>query len=458
MDGTEPSTPATKAPVKTFPSREDKEFTKMVTGLIRSAFVALGKNKSFQGFWLADASIAEVINDKYRFSSVTTLDKTLLNKAVKPHVESQDMAADACNGDSIHSVTKRIPGVGRVMFYYFTPNAQDIKKPSYPGNLDGDGWLQLYQHGQEACENYLIRVGRQGRLRPKRQKPELDDIEIELNKLELAKAGKTKQTPSVPYEWSSFDAAEHKNIFNPNQNETLEECLDRRIALMTKAVTEFNGYKLLIPKGDPHDYYTSGQKATIHRRALYMRRAYMLAKQDLNDIDGGERDDNGRFSFRLCCAQAIDEIHTMLGIPKAKSDTLMLWTKSSRAGSGQPREQSRYCGSAASWIQPSTASTRKNTKIRMERLFQSCRIATCLEAAPTLPTRKLTCRIWLRRLESACRVRQSIMLSVLGRELSTFGLLLRTGSSAFHCRIGRLERSFGRKCLKPAAAEVTTVS
>ena len=48
------------------------------------------------------------------------------------------MAADACNGDSIHSVTKRIPGVGRVMFYYFTPNDQDIKKPSYPGNLDGD--------------------------------------------------------------------------------------------------------------------------------------------------------------------------------------------------------------------------------------------------------------------------------------------------------------------------------
>lgn len=138
MDGTEPSTPATKAPVKTFPSREDKEFTKKVTGLIRSAFVALGKNKSFQGFWLADASIAKVINDKYRFSSVTTLDKTLLNKAVKPHVESQDMAADARNGDSIHSVTKRIPGVGRVMFYYFTPNAQGIKKPSYPGNLDGD--------------------------------------------------------------------------------------------------------------------------------------------------------------------------------------------------------------------------------------------------------------------------------------------------------------------------------
>ena len=84
----------------------------------------------------------------------------------------------------------------------------------------------------------------------------------------------------MPYEWSSLDAAEHENIFNPCQNETLEECLDRRIALMTKAVTKFNGYTLVIPKGDPHDYYTSGQKAVIHRRALHARRACTLANQD----------------------------------------------------------------------------------------------------------------------------------------------------------------------------------
>jgi hypothetical protein len=39
--------------------------------------------------------------------------------------------------------------------------------------------------------------------------------------------------------------------------ETLDECLDC-ITLLTRA--EFNGFKTIILKGDPHGYYTPDQK------------------------------------------------------------------------------------------------------------------------------------------------------------------------------------------------------
>lgn len=250
----------------------------------------------------------------------------MLNKAVKSLVESSDAAVDdSCA--KIHFVPKTIQGIGRVSFYYFAPSSsQDMKRPSHPGNVDMAGWLKLYQVGETKCQEYLDNVRRE-RERPKRQRKDLDDIVIGINQLDLQKAGKKKPKPLEEYEWSAFDATEHKNVFSPNEGETLEECLDRQIDLLTKAINNENGYKLIVPNGDPHDYYTSGQKALLHRRAMYMRRAYMVAKENLNDIDAGVYEPGTRFSFQMCCSEAIDYIHTNVGYPKMQADTLMDWNR-----------------------------------------------------------------------------------------------------------------------------------
>jgi len=204
----------------------------------------------------------------------------LLNKAAKGLVTSSNPAENVDADTTVFHVDKRMDfgqtTKVRVDFYYFDAEKKLKLKPSYPESNDSQGWLQLYQSGESVCNSYLEQR-RQARTRSmKRQKLAPDLIEIDINKLETILAGKMKQKPLEEYQWSSFDATEHKNIFMPQLDETLEECLDRRISLLTKAGNNVrSGYKMLIPGGDPNDYYTSGQKAIIYRRGVFMRRAYI---------------------------------------------------------------------------------------------------------------------------------------------------------------------------------------
>jgi len=171
---------------------------------------------------------------------------------------------------------------------------------------------------------------------------EVDAVGIDkgINQLNLQLAGMKVQKCIELYQFLCFESTEAILFFNPKPDETVEECMERRIALFTEASgSQAEGYKLIVPDGDPNNWYTSSHKAFIHRRAVFMKMAYILALEKMTTIDAkhasGDKD-GGSFSFLMCCSQTVEDVYRHLGIPKMAATTLMDWNRIFRVGEAFP--------------------------------------------------------------------------------------------------------------------------
>jgi len=216
-------------------------------------------------------------------------------------------------------------------------NADDKKNP--PPNQKDDGtkpeklsakerkeivrraWIKFHHDAQAACDEEVERrLSKRQRVKDavdaelerssqSRKEAELkkEALEMEKKALEAAKEAK-ERVAKVAVDlklFSYFDSNDAKSMFCPKEGETVQECLKRRIHLLSTVINDPDGYKRLLAEehkiDDTDNEPTPFQRFQMRDKAMYLRLLYM------NSLEMSPKG----HTFAQCCVKTLEQLkHT----------------------------------------------------------------------------------------------------------------------------------------------------
>jgi len=175
-----------------------------------------------------------------------------------------------------------------------------------------EAWNELYKEAQEICNQEVERRDSKRQRVKDTVDQELErrlqvekDKEMEKKALERAEQAKAIQLKLVERlkVMCYFDSTEAKSVFCPKEDETVQECIKRRIEFLSSIITDPDGYSRLLAVSDDEDAVQTREPSLSQRhrmlhKAMILRLSYMYS---LDMMDKGH-------SFKECCQKAIDEL------------------------------------------------------------------------------------------------------------------------------------------------------
>jgi hypothetical protein len=211
---------------------------------VKQAFVNVVEGESLRNKWLTASGLENMIKHRYAFRDASNFTLTAMNKVISKLNGTID-THDVTNVTGQFRLYKTIKLDGKytkVCFYYITDLGHSFIGEVPPTN-DPAGWTAFYERAHVAGEERLTRS--RARAKKSRHWDDIDSALLEFNS--LTDFDVRLKGEGVAYEVSSFwESKEAKNLFNPKDDETVEDALDRRIELLDKVVNDSNGYKLIL--------------------------------------------------------------------------------------------------------------------------------------------------------------------------------------------------------------------
>ena len=114
-----------------------------------------------------------------------------------------------------------------------------------------------------------------------------------------------------------FNSPEAVRLFNPKSDESVEDCLSRRIDFFDSILNNREDVSYIVNKeSEDNCEVTSKQSIVMIRRILYLQNAYfIMLSNDVNEL----------ISFKRCCKKAIKQTNEIDVKIVKNSRTLMQW-------------------------------------------------------------------------------------------------------------------------------------
>jgi hypothetical protein len=259
--------------------------------LVKTAFMALKTTElAVCDRWLSGDQILKLLKLKYDFHDCNDVSILVMARSLGSIGDIND--GIQFNNSGFYRRKYTCLSKECIMFYYF----QESTPPIFPnGRAD---WDKIKKESEEFDVESAISSPFKTR-----KANEFDATDYSLASLlrnkaapfpEAAPHSPPSNAPSTCY-WDSPNA---KKLFQPRPNEKVLDCLDRRVNELSKAVDDISFSKFIIEEGDPESQLSVHMMESIQKKALYLRRAYEIA---INQMDEGR-------NFEFCISEAINEL------------------------------------------------------------------------------------------------------------------------------------------------------
>ena len=248
--------------------------------LLQMSIRNISTDTSFKDRWTRISSLETGLKVRYKYDSSVTISKQQISRAIG----RMDQAID------IQSV-KHVSGIYRYRFnnemFYFFQNPS-LKPPLFPNPDDKELWSKIIQQDEKALQSFISRTELKDRLRSqaKRQKTDIVDLHnyVTRNKTAIDTIANNTILPIESQNSSVYwESPEAKILFVPKSDESTSDCLIRRIDLLGRASFDDSVLLLITDDVDDLDEISSHQKQVLRTQCLYLRQAYELAIQFMND-------------------------------------------------------------------------------------------------------------------------------------------------------------------------------
>ena len=281
--------------------------------IITKAVTNLTKNKYFVNRWVSSSSLVTALNAKFEFDSDYEVNKRNMNKAINNICSSLDNL-NIKNNEGIYRGTNN-----REKYYWFQSCIAD--PPLFPSPYATDSWEKIKEQDDNNLQLFLTEDKKQQE-RKKRSKRKVAtneiDTEITYNKtiiiaekFKKQKVIETGNNEKINY----FESPEARLLFNPIPEETVLECIERRIELLSDASLDDDVLIKLVANVDSNSFLTSKQREKLRTQCIYLKEVYEIAVNHMNNI-----------TWKECCAKSIDQVARNIGKRMIKNEkTIRRW-------------------------------------------------------------------------------------------------------------------------------------
>jgi transposase len=261
--------------------------------LIVEALNMITKQEVLREKWLSENVLVQLIKQRYDFSRYEFSLLTFNTEMRKANYLIELL--DSINTSGQYRMLRRIPRNESTRYYYFGDKLGPFPHSIHARSGEKQkSWDEFDKQVENDCEELLAAENE-----PKRHRP-WDDVDEKLSLLKKkADEELQKKEARKAAILDFFTSGDAKNVFQPNADETVRECINRRISLIDKILLDpDHGHKQVVP--DPDDFYTPRERMLVRSKLMHVRLAYCLALEQMPKVSWGAICDTAVSQLKLC--------------------------------------------------------------------------------------------------------------------------------------------------------------